>query len=135
MSSMEVARVARVDSYALATCVLLVAGLLAGLLDFLPDVVARTVAGVAPLDEGLLFVGVPLGLAVSVLGRATTKTPTDAVLAAFAVPALLATMWALYSAYVAGPGVYWGGLLSIAAGTLLALAVVADALLGRLVST
>jgi hypothetical protein len=84
-----------------------------------------------PVVESLtsvpLLVVFPLLLALGVVGRAVvTRSPTDAVLAAFAVPCLLVTGWSLYSYYVTNPGVYFGGFFSLFVGGLLAIVVVID---------
>lgn len=78
----------------------------------------------------LYFVVLPFLLAVAVVVRSgLTRTPTDLVLAVFATPCLLVTVWAGHSRYFTSPGVYWGGVFSIGAGVFLASAVLLDALL------
>lgn len=125
---------ARLVTYALAVAVVSVAALVAGLLDVVPGAATLlgVVAGLVPFDLRIpgtvAFVGLPLALALGLLARAAvTRTHVDVVLGAFAVPCLLTATWALYSYYFTTPGVYWGGLFTIVAGTLLALAVLADA--------
>lgn len=82
------------------------------------------------LPTVLCYVVFPFVFGVAVLVRGwITQTPTDIVLAAFAVPCLLAAVWAGYTHYFTTPGVYWGGVFSIGTGVFLAVAVLIDALL------
>lgn len=82
------------------------------------------------LPTVLCYVVFPFVFAAAVLVRGwITRTPTDIVLAAFAVPCLLAAVWAGYTYYFTTPGVYWGGVFSIGTGGFLAVAVLIDAIL------
>lgn len=123
-------------TYALATAILVVAALFSGLLDVVPvpGALARFVASLFPVGglplTQLVFMGLPLALALALLGRAVLgQSPAEVVLGAFAVPCLLVSAWALYSYLFTSPGIYWGGLFAIVAGTLLAVVVAADAVL------
>jgi hypothetical protein len=145
---MELDRIATLTTAGLAACLVLF-GVLAlassgdGLAASVPDAVVAFTVGAVPLlllwglsvlpgVDGVLsslpvLTLLPLLLALGVVGRAVvTRSPTDAVLAAFATPCLLVTGWSLYSYYVATPGVYFGGVLSLFAGALLAALVLAD---------
>lgn len=129
---MNVDRALRLLSYALASAVLLVVAAIAGLLDVVPLAGALVGLVTLPFEAWLPaptpFVGLPLALALVVLVRAAiTRSATDGVLAGIAVPCLLVAVWALYSYYFTNPGVYWGSLFTIAVGTLVAIAVLADA--------
>jgi hypothetical protein len=83
----------------------------------------------------VLFVGVPLVLSTVVLARAArTRAPTDVVLGALAVPCLLAAAWALSGALSPASGVSVSGLVALGVGTVLAVAVLSDAVLARVTS-
>ncbi|WP_143052130.1 hypothetical protein [Halobacterium jilantaiense] len=127
-------RSVRVTSYILADCVLFVTALVSGLLNGVP------LPNVAPIpvqvDLSIVaFVVLPIALTLSAIARAATRAPTDIVLGALAVPCLLAGLFALYQHVLATPGIYWGGLLTLVAGTILAFAVLADAVIEYLVTT
>lgn len=131
-STTTIDRTLRVLSYGLAAAILLVAIAVAGFIDLVPlgGVVVSLVA--APFDAWLPaitpFVGLPLALSVALLTRAAvSRSMTDGVLAAIAVPCLIVAVWALYEYYFTTPGVYWGNLFTLAAGCLVAVAVLADA--------
>lgn len=136
---MDLTRAVVAASYGLAAAVGLVVVAATGVLAVVPvpDAVAQAGLSLPVSLDGrsasvLVLVGLPLALAGSVVARAAvTGTPTDVVLAAFAVPCLLVTTWALYSHVWTGPGLYWGGFLSLAAGTLLAVAVLVDGVAAR----
>jgi hypothetical protein len=145
---MELDRAATLTTAGLAAClVLFVVLALAssgdGLAASVPDAVVAFNVGAVPLlllwglgqvpgVEGVLsslpvLTLLPLLLALGVVCRAVvTRSPTDAVLAAFATPCLLVTGWSLFTFYVASPGVYWGGVFSLFAGAVLAALVLAD---------
>ena len=145
---MELERAATLTTAGLAACMVLV-GVLAlaswgdGLAASVPDAVVAFNVGAAPLlllwglsevpgVEGVLaslpvLTLLPTLLALGVVCRAVvTRSPTDAVLAAFATPCLLVAGWSLYRYYVASPGVYFGRVLSLFAGAVLAALVLAD---------
>lgn len=112
---MDVSRAVQVGSYALATVVLLSVALLVRILDVLPfpNRLAKMLANASRVSEAtltlLLFVGLPLVLTLTLAGRAfLMTTPAEIVLAAFAVPCLLVSVWALYSYVFTSPGIYWG---------------------------
>lgn len=124
----------RALSYGLAAMVLLVAIAIAGFLDSIPFVGALVSGVMAPFDAWLPgitpFVGLPLALSLALFGRAAvSRSTTDVVLAAIAVPCLIVAVWALYRYYFTSPGLYWGSLFTIAAGCLVAVAVLADAVI------
>jgi hypothetical protein len=132
-------RAAVVTTHALAAGVCLSATLVTGLLGVLPLSDALDRAGsllpFAVTDgtvAALLFVCLPLALALAVIARAgVTRTPADAVLAAFAVPCLLATTWTLSGYVRTSAGGSAGGLVSLGAGLLLSIVLLADGLLAR----
>ncbi|WP_207587878.1 hypothetical protein [Halomontanus rarus] len=142
---MDVARIARVVSYALATLVLLVTvpafahlvGFPLGFLDA-PSVLKRVVRVPARLSLGWereisalpALVCLFLALALSLVARAiTTTAPAEIALATFSVPCLLSSMGALYSfSIAASEGLLWV-IGTVVAGTLLAAVVFADAVL------
>lgn len=110
----------------LAGCVLVVAALISGLLNGIP------LSSIEPISVNvdisiLAFVILPLTLALSVITRAAAQTPSELVLGLLAIPCLLVGIWALYEYFIAQPGVYWGGILTISAGSILAFAVLIDA--------
>lgn len=116
----------RVSSYVLASCVLLVAALVSGFFNGIPLPNIESIS--VHVDISILaFVILPLTLALSVITRATTQTPTELVLGLLAIPCLLVGIWALYQYFIVHPGVYWGGILTLAVGTILAFAVLVDA--------
>jgi len=116
----------RVSSYVLASCVLLVAALVSGLLNWIPLPSVGPISVQVDLSI-LAFVLLPVVLTLSVIIRATARTPVEIVLGVFAVPCLFVGLWALYQYFFANPRVYWGGVLTLGAGTILALAVLVDA--------
>lgn len=130
----------RAFSYGLAAVVLLVAIAIAGFLDPVPFASTFVRGVAAPFDAWLPditpFVGLPLALSLSLFGRAAvSRSTTDVVLAAIAVPCLIVAVWALYRYYFTSPGLYWGSLFTIAAGCLVAVAVLADAVIVLAVSS
>lgn len=130
-------QIVHLSSYALSGLVLLVAALLLGLLDGIPFPKIDPILNIRiPSDINLslvAFVALPLTLAITVIIRAVSKTATDLVLALFTLPCLLAGTWALYEYFVAQPGVYWGGVVTIVAGTFLSFAVLVDAIIKHIV--
>ncbi|MFD1643780.1 hypothetical protein [Halohasta litorea] len=66
-----------------------------------------------------------------VIGR--HREPTDIVLALFSVPCVIVSVWAISEALTASSGVIFGGLLSVASGVLLSVAVLADAAVEQVV--
>ncbi|NHN41096.1 hypothetical protein G9C85_05530 [Halorubellus sp. JP-L1] len=77
-----------------------------------------------------VFVGYALVLASTVVVRAlATRTGGDVVLAAFSTPVSFVGVLGVVEFHAAVGGVYWGGLLSFAAGTLLSVVVLADGVL------
>jgi hypothetical protein len=127
---------------AVAACLVSVGALVLGLLDPLLFVAAPLVwllLSAVPFDSTtmttVLFVGVPLVLSTVVLARAArTRAPTDVVLGALAVPCLLAAAWALSGALSPASGVSVSGLVALGVGTVLAVAVLSDAVLARVTS-
>lgn len=125
-----------------ATCVVSVGALVIGLLDpllFVAEPLIQPLLSAVPFDSTTtttgLFIGVPLVLSTVVLARAAcTRGPTDVVLAALAVPCLLAASWALSGALSPAPGVSVSGLMSLGVGTILAVAVLSDAALAHILS-
>ncbi|KZN23874.1 hypothetical protein A4G99_13620 [Haladaptatus sp. R4] len=123
--------------YAVAAGIALTAALVTGVFDFVPGLgwFLRAVASILPVrgpNLSLLFVGLPLLLALSLVLRAACVTaPVNVMLAVAAVPCLLVCLWALYSAVFTSSGVYFGGLFAMVAETLLAIAVLVDGLLSR----
>lgn len=123
--------------YTVAAGIALTAALVTGVFDFVPGLgwFLRAVASILPVrgpNLSLLFVGLPLLLALSLVLRAAyVTTPVNVVLALFAVPCLLVCLWGLYSAVFTSPDVYFGGLFAIVVGTLLAIVVLVDGLLSR----
>lgn len=88
-------------------------------------------SGVLPLPTAVLyFAGLPLVLATVLFLRAfLTREAGALVLAVFAIPTTLVSLWALYSAVVGPQGcVAWSPLFSFGAGVLLAGGVVVDGL-------
>lgn len=83
-----------------------------------------------PCVESLHLV-LPLVVELAVLARGIyTRRPTDIVLGAVAVPCLLVSTWAILEGLGPSGGVYWGGILSVAAGGLLTVFVVIDIVVG-----
>lgn len=91
---------------------------------------AAPFTGISTQDLPVIVI-VTLLLAVTVVVRAlATRSSADVVLAAFSTPALLVGSYGLVLSYTeSGWGVTWINLLSLLAGTVLALVVLADALL------
>lgn len=88
-------------------------------------------SGALPIPTAVLyFAGLPLALAAVLFLRAyLTREAGALVLAVFAVPTTLVSLWALYRATVGPQGcVAWSPLFSFAAGVLLAGGVVVDGL-------
>jgi len=74
----------------------------------------------------------PVGLGLSIWTRAIARDrePTDIVLALFSLPAMFLSVWSIYGVVSADRrGIM--GLVALAAGTLLAIAVLADAVIER----
>jgi hypothetical protein len=135
---MDVATLVDRVTMAVAALVVSVAAMVAGLFDWLlfAGPLVQPLVSAVPFDAATvttaLFVGAPLVLSVVLLARAvTTRTPADVVLAAFAVPCLLAATWALSGALSPDPGVSVRGVVSLGAGTVLAVAVLSDVVLAR----
>ncbi|GAA0726680.1 hypothetical protein J2744_001189 [Halorubrum trapanicum] len=131
-------------SVALASIVLVVAAALIGLLDAVSPLFAALAVAVAdrlaplaaaipdagPSVESLLLVGLPSALALATAARGVANpTPADVALAAFAVPCLLVAAATVAVRWVGDPGVLLGGLVTFAAGAVLAVIVVVDAAL------
>lgn len=97
-----------------------------GVLSTLPlPVTDRTVTGSS-------FVCPPLALALAVIARAgVSMTPADAVVAAFAVPRLLATTWTLGGVLRTSTGVSPGSPVSLGAGLLPSVVPLADGVIAR----
>jgi hypothetical protein len=135
---MDISSTLDVVVIAIAACLVSVAALIVGVLDPLLVVAApliQPLLSIVPFDDAtmttMLFVGVPLVLSTVVLARAArTQAPTGIVLGALAVPCLLAAAWALSPA----SGVSVSGLVSLGVGTVLAVAVLSDAVLARVTS-
>lgn len=132
-------RLATLASYVVAAAVLvpLVGSVLGGLVPVsLPGYFVDTAdqllsSGVLPIPTAVLyFAGLPLVLATVLFVRAVlTREAGALVLAAFALPTALVSLWALYRATVGPQGcVAWSPLFSFAAGVLLASGVVVDGL-------
>jgi hypothetical protein len=127
---------------AVAACLVSVGALVLGLLDpllFVAAPLVQPLLSAVPFDSTtmttVLFVGVPLVLSTVVFARAArTRAPTDVVLGALAVPSLLAAAWALSGALSLASGVSVSGLVSLGVGTVLAVAVLSDAVLARVTS-
>ncbi|WP_434521362.1 hypothetical protein [Halorubrum sp. AS12] len=131
-------------SVALASIVLVVAAALIGLLDAVSPLFAAIAVAVAdriaplaaaipesgPSVESLLLVGLPSALALATAARGVANpSPADVALATFAVPCLLVAAATVAVRWVGDPGVLLGGLVTFAAGAVLAVIVVADAAL------
>jgi hypothetical protein len=121
---------------AVAACLVSVGALVLGLLD---PLLVQPLLSAVPFDSTtmttVLFVGVPLVLSTVVFARAArTRAPTDIVLGALAAPCLLAAAWALSGALSLASGVSVSGLVSLGVGTVLAVAVLSDAVLARVTS-
>ncbi|KTG09298.1 hypothetical protein AUR64_16075 [Haloprofundus marisrubri] len=124
IAAMDLNRIAVVATYLLAIGVCLSATLLTGIFASVPFGVDDQIV------ELLLFVCLPFALAVAVLTRAgLSRTPVDIVLAAFAFPCLLATIWTL-------GGYVWpsvtdspSNLISLGVGLLLSIILLADGVL------
>jgi hypothetical protein len=127
---------------AVAACLVSVGALVLGLLDpllFVAAPLVQPLLSAVPFDSTtmttVLFVGVPLVLSTVVFARAArTRAPTDIVLGALAAPCLLAAAWALSGALSLASGVSVSGLVSLGVGTVLAVAVLSDAVLARVTS-
>lgn len=123
---------------AVAACLVSVGALVLALLDpllFGAAPFVQPLLSAVPFDSTtmttMLFVGVPFVLSPVVLARAArTRAPTDVVLGALAVPSLLAAAWVLSPA----SGVSVSGLVPLGVGTVLAVAVLSDAVLARVTS-
>jgi hypothetical protein len=130
-------RAAVVTTYALAAGVCLSASLLTGIGSVVPILDAISQVGAllpfAVTDRTVtvsLFVCLPLALALAVVARASiTRTPADTVLAAFAIPCLLATTWTLAGYVWTSLGVSLGTLISLGAGLLLSIVLLADGII------
>ncbi|WP_049897361.1 hypothetical protein [Halorubrum distributum] len=96
---------------------------------------AAVLPGIEPLPATAILLS-PLVLVAAVLARAgLTRDPVDIILAAVAVPCILAVAYALYEHLALTPGVVWGPLFVALATALLALAVLADTAIERLTGT
>lgn len=136
---MKLNRAAIVTTYALAAGVCLSATLLTGIGSVvpIPDAIGQVGALLPFAVTGQtvtvsLFVCLPLALALAlaVVARASiTRTPADTVLAAFAIPSLLATTWTLAGYLWTSPGVSLGTLISLGAGLLLSIVLLADGII------
>jgi hypothetical protein len=139
---MDVSSALDVVIVAVAACMVSVAAVVTGLLDPLLSLVAPLVQpllSTVPFDSTtattVLFIGTPLVLSTGVFTRtARTQAPTDIVLAAFAVPCLLAATWALSGALSLDPGASVSSLVSLGVGTMLAVAVLSDSVIARVTS-
>jgi hypothetical protein len=118
-------RAAVVTTYSLAAGVCLSGTLLTGILSSVPLPVADRTVTVS------LFVCLPLALAV-IVRAGLTRAPADAVLAAFAVPCLLATTWTLSGVLRTSAGVSLGALVSLGAGLLLSIVLLVDGVITRI---
>lgn len=96
---------------------------------------AAALPGIEPPSATAILLS-PLVLVAAVLARAAvTHDLVDIILAAVAVPCILAVAYALYEHLALTPGVVWGPLFVALATALLALAILSDAAIERLTGT
>ncbi|MFC7074768.1 hypothetical protein ACFQJ7_16120 [Halovenus rubra] len=129
----SLSEIGRLSSYALAGMILLFTSGLLGVFEFIPFSAVSpdwNLGTISPVDDSVVvFVGLPLALAVTLIVRATSKEPADVTVALFATPCILTGCLALYQYYVTPAGFHWSGALSMGTTILLSFVVVADGMI------